>query len=75
MSFLLLLWALVLTLRRPSSSRPLAAMIQAALVFQCLTLAQPSLIAGLPLVALLVMVFWRPRPMVRALTARQRDGY
>jgi hypothetical protein len=60
-TFVLAIVAAIGVLRRPNWIRPLAAFVFAAAVFQILTLAQPSVVVGLLLVALTAFALRAPR--------------
>ena len=61
-TFGLFVLAGVSAVRRAQWIRPLAAFVAAAIVFQVLTLLQPSIALGIPLVVAVALLLWLPWP-------------
>jgi hypothetical protein len=61
LTFVFFVAAIVQVVRRAAWGRPLAALFASAIVFQILTLGQPSVVLGIVLVAAVGALLWWPR--------------
>jgi hypothetical protein len=73
-TFALFVLAGASAVRRARWTRPLAAFAAAAIVFQVLTLLQPSIALGIPLVAAVALLLWLPWPSPAVGGLRPRSG-